>query len=69
MQGLAAGAIFLVGYTPAFVILSLYGATVLWLYGSFWMTGAVIIIGGDNPLIHLIAQILLRFVRDCIDHV
>lgn len=54
LQGLAAGAIFLVGYTPAFVLLGLFGTAVLWLYGSFWMTGAVIIVGGENLLTLLI---------------
>lgn len=48
LQGLAAGAIFFVGYTPAFVLLGLFGAAVLWLYGSFWTTGAVIIVGGTS---------------------
>jgi len=50
LQGLAAGAIFFVGYTPAFVLLGFSGMAVLWLYGSFWLTGAVVIVGGDNLL-------------------
>lgn len=58
LQGLSAGAMFLVGYTPAFVLLALYGTAVLWLYGSFWITGGVIVIGGDNLLTHLISQLL-----------
>ncbi|KAG0623873.1 hypothetical protein M758_3G207900 [Ceratodon purpureus] len=44
--GLSAGAVFFVGYTPAFVLLALFGTAVLWLYGSFWTTGAVMIVGG-----------------------
>jgi hypothetical protein len=31
---------------------------VLWLYGSFWTTGAVIIIGGDYLPSYLTAQIV-----------
>lgn len=43
---LAAGTVFLVGYTPAIAMLAIFGALVLWLYGSFWLTGAIIITGG-----------------------
>ena len=44
------------GYTPAFALLGLYAAVVLWMYGSFWVTGAVMIIGGlvTYPLIWLL---------------
>lgn len=57
MQGLAVAAVFLVGYTPAFALLGLYAAVVLWLYGSFWVTGAVMIIGGllTYPVIWLLS--------------
>ncbi|KAG6545609.1 hypothetical protein Mapa_012963 [Marchantia paleacea] len=40
------GAGFLLGYTPAFALTGLFGAVVLWMYGSFWTTGAVIVVGG-----------------------
>ncbi|KAL2624187.1 hypothetical protein R1flu_008432 [Riccia fluitans] len=40
------GAGLLLGYTSAFALIALFGAVVLWTYGSFWTTAAIILIGG-----------------------
>ncbi|XP_057834341.2 uncharacterized protein LOC131044885 isoform X1 [Cryptomeria japonica] len=37
---------FFVGYTAAISITAVLGALVLWMHGSFWMTGSVMIIAG-----------------------
>ncbi|XP_057830010.2 uncharacterized protein LOC131041053 isoform X2 [Cryptomeria japonica] len=37
----------LLGFAPTIIILATLGATMLWVYGSFWITGALIIIGGS----------------------
>ena len=53
----------LLGLAPTVVIIVTLGATMLWMYGSFWTIGALIIIGGSlvnlnqSRLIVLIATI------------
>ncbi|CAM6094917.1 unnamed protein product [Calypogeia fissa] len=44
VSAVAAG--FFLGYTFAFGLMGLFGAVVLWMYGSFWTTGAIIVLGG-----------------------
>lgn len=46
-SGIACLAGFLLGFAPAIFITAILGATIMWMYGSFWITGALIIIGGS----------------------
>jgi len=46
-SGIACLAGLLLGFVPAIFIAAVLGATMLWIYGSFWITGALIIIGGS----------------------
>lgn len=46
-SGIACLAGLLLGFAPAIFIAAILGATMLWIYGSFWITGALIIIGGS----------------------
>ncbi|KAL3686653.1 hypothetical protein R1sor_009227 [Riccia sorocarpa] len=42
----ALGAGFFLGYVPAFALTGLLCSVVLWLYGSFWTSAAVMLVGG-----------------------
>eukprot|EP01018_Ginkgo_biloba_P031101 Gb_02690 [translate_table: standard] len=46
-QGIACLAVLFLGYAPAILIMVIFGAMMLWVYGSFWITGALVIIGGS----------------------
>lgn len=46
-SGIACLAGLLLGFAPAIFITAILGATIMWMYGSFWITGALIIIGGS----------------------
>ncbi|KAH7445765.1 hypothetical protein KP509_01G023100 [Ceratopteris richardii] len=43
---LGAAAAFFVGYLYAILIVIIYGGAILWLYGSFWLTGGLLLFGG-----------------------
>jgi hypothetical protein len=45
---MAAAAVLLCGYTPAIVLIAVFSTGVLWLYGSFWMTAAIVLVGGES---------------------
>ncbi|KAH8974827.1 hypothetical protein BDL97_01G122400 [Sphagnum fallax] len=45
-MAMAAAAVLLCGYTPAIVLIAVFSTGVLWLYGSFWMTAAILLVGG-----------------------
>jgi hypothetical protein len=46
VQGLSAAAAFFIGYAYALMIFGIFGGVILWLYGSFWLTGGILLIGG-----------------------
>ncbi|XP_024521479.1 uncharacterized protein LOC112342982 [Selaginella moellendorffii] len=62
---------FFLGLTPGFIVLSLYGASVSWMYGSFWTTFAVVLIAGTLYLFQQPAAwiiLLLYAVYSCKVH-
>ncbi|KAK9674287.1 hypothetical protein RND81_12G223500 [Saponaria officinalis] len=42
----AAVAVQYLGYTPGFFIVGLFAILILWMYGNFWITGTLFIVGG-----------------------
>lgn len=45
-MGAAACAIHYLGHTPGLFIVGLFAILVLWMYGNFWITGTLFIVGG-----------------------
>ncbi|KVI02383.1 DnaJ domain-containing protein [Cynara cardunculus var. scolymus] len=45
-QGAAACAVHYLGHTPGLFIVGLFAILVLWMYGNFWITGTLFIVGG-----------------------
>ncbi|KAH7673807.1 Dnaj-like subfamily c member 14 protein [Dioscorea alata] len=45
-MGAAGVAIRCLGYTPGLFIVGLFGILMMWLYGNFWITGMLLIVGG-----------------------
>ena len=53
IQVLAASAVAFIGLGFAILLISVLAVVILWFYGSFWTTSAVIVLGGHIPqLIH-----------------
>lgn len=56
-------AAFLFGYTAALVIMGIFTSVILWIYGSFWVTGGIVLIGGvlfiaDQPRLAILVELL-----------
>ncbi|KAI3496783.1 hypothetical protein L1887_39158 [Cichorium endivia] len=45
-MGIAACAIHYLGHTPGIFIVGLFAILILWMYGNFWITGTLFIVGG-----------------------
>lgn len=45
-MGVAACAIHYLGHTPGIFIVGLFSILILWMYGNFWITGTLFIVGG-----------------------
>ena len=53
IQVIAASAVAFIGLGFAILLISVLAVVILWIYGSFWTTSAVIVLGGHIPqLIH-----------------
>ncbi|XP_077243868.1 chaperone DnaJ-domain superfamily protein [Tasmannia lanceolata] len=44
--GAAGGVVHYLGYTPGLFLVGLFGILILWMYGNFWITGTLFIVGG-----------------------
>jgi len=45
-QGAAGAAIHFLGSTPGLFIVGSFGILIMWIYGNFWITGMLFIVGG-----------------------
>ena len=50
-QGVAGVAVQYLGYTPGLFIVGLFAILILWMYANFWITGTLLIVGGNIFLI------------------